>query len=543
MYNSLAEVTMRRFVLAIAAPAAMILALGAASVARAPRAGEACEATPAACERAALGKEAPATAPASSREPVAESAAAKPPTDGRRPNIIFILTDDLAWNLVPYMPHVRKMQQDGVTFANAFVTDSLCCPSRTSIFTGRYPHDTGIFRNVGEDGGYSGFHRRGLEQASFAVALSAAGYRTAMLGKYLNGYAPEKNPPEPGWTTWAVAGHAYPEFNYSLNRDGKVHHYGHKPGDYLTDVLSGLAARFIKQSAGTPFFVEVATFAPHAPYTPAPRDASAFPHLRAPRSPAFNFAPEANAPRWLLPHRDRPLSKADIAGIDGDFRKRAQSVLAVDAMIGALQAAVAEIGAEKNTYFIFSSDNGLHMGEHRLMPGKKTAFDSDIRVPLIVTGPGVPADVTVQEIAENIDLNPTFIELAGASTSSSVDGHSLALLLHGNKPLRWRTVALIEHHHGPANDASDPDTSAARSGNPTTYEALRSRTFLYVEYEDGEKEHYDLITDPHELHNNFASLSAADKKGLHETLAAVKNCHNARSCQAAERPTESLTQH
>jgi N-acetylglucosamine-6-sulfatase len=420
------------------------------------------------------------------------------------------------------------MQQDGVTFVNAFVTDSLCCPSRSSIFTGRYPHNTGIFRNGGEDGGFTGFKRRGLEQSSFAVALSAAGYRTAMLGKYLNGYLPGKNPPEPGWTTWAVAGAAYHEFNYALNRDGKLHRHGNKPEDYLTDVLSGLATRFIKQSADAPFFVEIATYAPHTPYTPAPRDANAFPGLRAPRTQAFNALPDERAPPWLRMHRTRPLTTADVANIDAEFRKRAQSVLAVDLMIAALQQAVAAIGAEKNTYFVFSSDNGLHMGEHRLMPGKQTAFDTDIRVPLIVTGPGVPAGVTLQEIVENIDLHPTFVQ-------------SLVPLMHGHPPLRWRTVALVEHHHGPDADKSDPDAPAPHSGNPPTYEAIRSRDFLYVEYDDGEREHYDIAADPNELHNNFAGLSEAVKNALHETVAAVKNCRGSKSCQAAERPSETLT--
>jgi N-acetylglucosamine-6-sulfatase len=509
---------MIRILLALAATASMVL--GAASTGNAPRAGEGCQA--AACEKAV--------------EKIAAVGATAP-----RPNIIFILTDDLAWNLVQYMPHVRKMQQDGVTFANAFVTDSLCCPSRSSIFTGRYPHNTGIFRNGGEDGGFSGFQRRGLEQASFAGPLTAAGYRTAMLGKYLNGYLPEKNAPEPGWTNWAVAGAAYHEFNYTLNRDGKLHHHGSKPQDYLTDVLSGLGTHLIKQSADAPFFIEIATFAPHTPYTPAPRDANAFPGLRAPRTEAFNALPDESSPPWLRAHRTRPLTKADIAEIDSQFRKRVQAVQAVDQMIGALQQAVAAIGAEKNTYFVFSSDNGLHMGEHRLMPGKQTAFDTDIRVPLIVTGPGVPAGITVQEIVENIDLHPTFAEIAGAAPSASVDGQSLVPLMHGHRPLRWRTVALVEHHHGPNVDKSDPDEPAPHSGNPPTYEAIRSRDFLYVEYEDGEREHYDIATDPNELHNNFAALSEPVKNALHETAMAVKNCHGAKSCQAAERPTETLT--
>ena len=213
-----------------------------------------------------------------------------------RPNIVFILTDDLSMNLVQFMPHVLEMQRHGATFANYFVTDSLCCPSRSSIFTGRYPHNTGVFRNTGNDGGYLVFRDRGHEQATFATALSAAGYRTAMLGKYLNGYLPAIHPPAPGWTTWAVAGNGYPEFNYNLNQDGRILHYGDKPSDYLTDVLSARAVKFIKEADGSPFFIEIATFAPHAPYTPAPRDANALPGLQAPRTPAFNAAADADSP-------------------------------------------------------------------------------------------------------------------------------------------------------------------------------------------------------------------------------------------------------
>jgi N-acetylglucosamine-6-sulfatase len=446
---------------------------------------------------------------------------------GARPNIVFVLTDDLAWNLVQYMPHVLKMQQEGATFANYFVTDSLCCPSRSSIFTGRFPHDTGIFRNTGKDGGYLAFHNRGHEQATFAAALSAAGYRTAMLGKYLNGYLPAQHPPAPGWSTWAVAGNGYAGFRYSLNQDGSVVQYGDKPADYMTDVLSGVAVRFIKQSVGAPFFIEIATFAPHAPYTPAPRDGAALPAVRAPRTPAFDAAPDADAPKWLRSHPQ--LSDADVARIDKDFRKRAQSVLAIDTMIGELQAAVAAIGAENNTYFVFSSDNGYHMGEHRLMPGKMTAFDTDIHVPLIVTGPGVPAGLALDEIVENIDLCSTFTELGGASAPASVDGRSLVPLLRGQKVPQWRTLALVEHR-GPHKDPSDPDAPSPRGGNPTTYEAIRSRTSVYVEYDDGEKEYHDRVTDPQELRNTFSSLPANEKTELGAMLDAMKRCHGDASC-------------
>jgi hypothetical protein len=247
-----------------------------------------------------------------------------PLASARRPNIVFILTDDLAMNLVQYMPRVLRMQKEGVSFANYFVSDSLCCPSRSSIFTGRYPHDTGIFRNVGPDGGFLSFRHRGHEQVTFATALSAAGYRTAMLSKYLNGYLPARHSAAPGWTTWAVAGNGYPGFNYNLNQDGAIVHYGGTATDYLTDVLSGLAVRFIKQAPGAPFWIEIATFAPHAPYTPAPRDAEALPGVRAPRSPAFNAAPDASAPQWLL--RGHPaLSDADVVRVAAQRGDEARS--------------------------------------------------------------------------------------------------------------------------------------------------------------------------------------------------------------------------
>jgi N-acetylglucosamine-6-sulfatase len=449
---------------------------------------------------------------------------------GGHANVVFVLTDDLAWNLVQFMPNVRRMQEEGATFRNFFVTDSLCCPSRTSILTGRYPHDTGVFRNTGDDGGYAAFRRRGNERVTFATALSAIGYRTAMLGKYLNGYLPEKHGVEPGWTSWAVAGNGYREFDYVLNVDGRLVRFGHGPADYLTDVLSGLAVRFIEKAAPSPFVIEVATFAPHAPYTPAPRHADAFPGLRAPRSAAFDAAPAPGAPRWLAAHP--PLSRADVDAIDGDFRKRAQSVLAVDAMIGWLRAAIAAKGLQGRTYLVFSSDNGYHMGEHRLLPGKMTAFDTDIHVPLIVTGPGVPAGLAVDEIAENVDLCPTFLELGGAEVPSTVDGRSLVPLLHGEKVPGWRSVALVEHH-GPDRDPSDPDLPALRSGNPTTYEAIRGRDFVYVEYADGEREHHDLAADPQELGNSFPGLPDAEKSAIHARLEGVKACQGGAGCRVA----------
>ena len=471
------------------------------------------------------------------------------------PNIVFVLTDDLSNNLVQFMPHVQALQRAGLTFTDYTVTDSLCCPSRSSILTGRFPHNTGIFTNgkggaagksraagkspaaTTPDGGFELFHANGEEKQTFATALQSVGYRTAMMGKYLNGYEPAATEGgsapyvPPGWNEWDVAGQGYQEFNYDLNENGHVVHHGSQPQDYLTDVLAGKGSDFIKSAADahSPFLLEVATFAPHGPYTPAPRDADAFPGMKAPRGPAFDLL-LTGAPAWLT--RFQPLTSLNVAKIDEGFRKRAQSVQAVDAMIGRLEDTLKAAGVADNTYLVFSSDNGYHMGEHRLNPGKMTAFDTDIQVPLVVAGPGVPAGRTLDELTQNIDLAPTFEALGGAATPANVDGRSLVPLLRGEPAGDWRTASLVEHH-GPDVDGRDPDFPAKGSGNPRSYEAIRTATSTYVEYANGETEYYDLTHDPDELHNTAARLPAADHARLHAALTALKSCHDATACWAA----------
>ena len=452
---------------------------------------------------------------------------------------MFVLTDDLAWNLVRYMPHVLQMQRQGVTFSNYFVTDSLCCPSRASILTGRFPHDTRVFDNSPPEGGYSVFHERGEERETFAVALQRRGYRTALMGKYLNGYKPAAHEGAgtayvpPGWSEWDVAGNGYPEYGYRMNSDGRVRTYGYRASDYLTNVLAGKGIAFIDRSAAQrrPFLLELATFAPHAPYTPAPSDVKSFPGLHAPRTPAFNTV-GSNEPAWLS--RFAPLGSAQIASIDRAFRRRAQAVQAVDRMIAEIEAELAAKGLARNTYIVFSSDNGLHMGEHRLQPGKLTAFDTDIRVPLIVTGPAVPAGTAVKQLAENIDLCPSFEQLAGAPVPASVDGRSLLALMHGRRPSAWRKEILVEHH-GRVVDRGDPDLPTQGAGNPPSYEAIRSEHSLFVEYTTGEREYYDLRRDPFELNNIASTLSPAHLSGLQRTLLGIANCHGMRACRRAQR--------
>jgi len=392
----------------------------------------------------------------------------------KKPNIVFILADDLSSNLVPYMSNVLAMQKEGTSFSNYFVTDSQCCPSRSSIFTGKFPHNTGVFTNDEPNGGYNVFAARGNEPLTFAVALQKGGYKTAMLGKYLNEYNPRKNGVPAGWSEWDVAGNAYREFNYELNQNGHIVKYRRQPRDYLTDVLAGLADAFIRKSAPGPFLIEIATFAPHYPYIPAPRDANKFPGLTEPRSAAFGARPGPDAPNWLkvIP----PLRPFDIKEIDRAFRMRVQSVQAIDKMIGQIWSTLAAIG-DDNTYIIFSSDNGLHMGEYSLRPGKMTPFETDIHVPFVVIGPRVPKGHVVDAIVENVDLCSTFAELGGASLPISPDGHSLVPFLRGSPVKDWRHVALIEHRR-PLPNPSDPDAPIPDAANPTSYEALRTSSLV-----------------------------------------------------------------
>ena len=454
----------------------------------------------------------------------------RPHDAGSQPNIVFVLTDDLSMNLISHMPHVLSLQRAGTTMSHYYVVDSLCCPSRSSIFTGQYPHDDGVFTNHPPDGGYDAYNKHGNEQRAFAIALRGQGYRTALMGKYLNGYQPTDDPP-PGYDEWDVAGNGYPEFNYTLNQNGITQSYGHAARDYLVDVLSTDAAAFIRTSAsaGKPFFLEVATFAPHKPYTPAPRYAHAEPNLTYPRTPAYDTLP-TNPPPWLrhLP----PLTAPWQARIDQDYRQRVRADLAVDDLIANLRKTLRAEGVAGNTYFVFSSDNGYHMGEYRLLPGKQTAFDTDIHVPLVVTGPGVPAGATVAALASNIDLAPTFETLGGAPIGAHVDGVSLAPLWHGAAaPANWRQAILVEHH-GPNDAKGDPDRQGRRSGDPPTYEALRTADALYVRYADGAQEYYDTTRDPYEQHN---LASQGVPASLTRALPALAHCHGAAQCAAAAR--------
>ncbi|WP_200800260.1 sulfatase family protein [Jatrophihabitans endophyticus] len=397
---------------------------------------------------------------------------------------------------------------------------------RSAIFTGQYPHDDGVFTNTGNDGGYGAYNANGDQAKAFAVALHKNGYRTGFMGKYLNGYQPT-DPVPPGWDEWDVAGNGYPEFNYDLNQNGTVHHYGTQPQDYLTDVVSKKGSAFIT-SATKPFALEIATFAPHAPYTPAPRDVGSAKGVTYPKTPAYDAKP-TDPPSWLA---GRPaLTTAQQDNLAAAYRKRVAAVQSVDDMIGNLQSALRAKGVAKNTYVVFSSDNGYHMGEYRLLAGKQTAFDTDVHVPLVVTGPKVPAGHSSDQLASNIDLAPTFESLTHSTVGSGVDGTDLSPLWHGGHPADWQQAVLVEHH-GPNDGADDPDRQNAKHANPPSYEAVRTADALYVEYANGQREYYDTTKDPAELHNQ---AKEGVPSALPRTLHALVHCHGSRACQQAAR--------
>jgi N-acetylglucosamine-6-sulfatase len=470
----------------------------------------------------------------------------------RRPNIVFILTDDLSWNLVTpqIAPHIAALERQGETYNHYFVADSLCCPSRSTIFTGLFPHDTKVATNLPPDGGFGKFQQEGLANRTYATALEAAGYRTSMLGKYLNGYGdPAMNattaPVPPGWTDWHVSNSSgYGEFNFDLNDNGTTNRYTGQ-NNYGVDVLNTDAQSFIKRSSGTPFALEVATFAPHQPYTPAPRNRNDFPGLTEPRDPSFGTN-NTDPPAWL--GQRAPLTDKKMATMDARYRERAQAVESVDKLLADTEATLAAEHELDNTYLVFSSDNGYHLGQHRLVQGKQTAFDTDIRVPLIISGPGVPAGRVMSQVVQNVDLYPTFVQLSGAKPAMPVEGASLVPLLHpGKKEPSWRSVALVEHQ---GNDSPDDPDFEGGGSNPTSYHAIRISArhlpgfdgpveAVYVAYEDSrhETEFYNIAKDPYEIHNVAATLTAAQRAELNTILDGLADCHTQAACWSSSAPT------
>jgi arylsulfatase A-like enzyme len=336
-----------------------------------------------------------------------------------------------------------------------------------------------------------------------------------LFGEYLNYYLDE-DPTHvpPGWDEWHARGDiAY--YEYELNENGEIVSYGNETEDYFTDVLSRKATEFVRRatSDSQPFFLYLAPAAPHEPAIPAERHQGVFADEEAPRPPSFDEEDVSDKPSWI--REIDGLSDEQISEIDDRYRNWLASMLAVDEMVASLVQELDIVGELDNTFIFFTSDNGYHQGEHLIDYGKNTPYEESARVPLFVRGPGVAAGSKVERLALNTDFAPTFADLAGIE--SSADGRSLAPLLRGEDPV-WRSAVLLEGFSG---------------GNPPSYEAVRTETHKYVEYDNGETELYDLEADPYELENLPKIADPFLVADLNTKLNALRSCAGD-ECQKAE---------
>jgi arylsulfatase A-like enzyme len=411
--------------------------------------------------------------------PGAEEAAAKP-------NVVVVMTDDQTLAQMSAMPRTRRLiGHAGTTFDRFYATDPLCCPSRATFFSGQYAHNTGVISNGGPNA-LAAFD----ERKTLAVWLQDAGYRTAFVGKYLNGYGlADQEAVPPGWSEW----HALLEpstqdyFDYDVNENGEVRHYGADPEDYKSRVIGHLAVDAIRHGdrANRPLFLYVGFNAPHAPSTPAPRDAGSFDGVQAPRSPAFNEPDVSDKPAFI---RDRPPLEADaFARIDARNERALESLKEVDRQVAKIVEALRSRGELGNTYLFFTSDNGYLDGEHRVEFGKLLPYDPSSRVPLLVRGPGVETDTVSEALVGNIDLAPTILAISDAEADLDMDG----------RPLPGLPSGPAKPGHRPLVIESLVRDRSTFYGYP--YSAIRTGRWLYVEYETGDRELYDLTNDPDQL--------------------------------------------
>jgi arylsulfatase A-like enzyme len=414
---------------------------------------------------------------------VAVEVAARP---GHQPNLILIVTDDQRADTLFAMPNVeRLLGQHGVTFDNAFVTTSLCCPSRASILTGQLSRHTGVYNDVPPMGGAPAFHDR----STLATWLHDTGYRTALIGKYLNDYS--SLPPgyvPPGWDEWdAIQQEPVTRYyDYTLSENGRTERFGRAPADYSTNILGALARRFVR-TARPPFFLYFAPIAPHVPAVPAHRDVRSFAGREAVRGVSFDERDISDKP-WSGTY-GRAIGPR-LGGVYDHVREHMlESLQAVDRAVATIVAGLAARGQLDDTVIAYTSDNGYLLGEHRLL-GKVWPYSESIRVPLVFRLPGQAAAGRVdRHLALNIDLAPTLAELAGVSPSLPEDGRSLVALLEG-RVVPWRN-AFLEEFLG----------RQLVPNIPPPFEAVRTERYLYVEYRNGWRELYDLRVDPFELSN------------------------------------------
>jgi N-acetylglucosamine-6-sulfatase len=444
-----------------------------------------------------------------------------------RPSIVVILSDDEDVASHRVMERTRALIEDqGTVLENYFVTYSFCCPSRTTILRGQYPHNHRIEGNEWPAGGFEKFTALGLGGSTVATWLQQAGYRTAFLGKLMNGYEPEKHKPLPGWDEWYGVGGKLTNFNYTLNENGKVVAYGDEPDDHLTDVLARKAADVIRRTdRDQPLFLYIAPYDPHSPATPAPRHAGRYADEPLPEPPSFDEPDVSDKPSYVADLS--PLAAWQTQALTTHNRERLRALRAVDDLVATVVGALDETGRLDDTYVVYTSDNGFHMGQHRLFIGKTTAYEEDIRVPMAVRGPGVPAGQRLGQMVLNNDLAPTFAAIAGVEPPSFVDGRSFLKLL--TKPeTPWRRSFLIERRQMETHEIA----------GKAIIDGIRTAKHTYVEYGTGEREFYDLEKDPFQLANQARTADPALLQAFAARLAELKNCASINCRMLEDLPVE-----
>ncbi len=524
---------------------------------------------------------------------------------GQKPNFVVIQTDDQTLDQLyatyaptgaAVMPNtLASIGAKGIAFNRYYVSYPLCCPSRVSLLTGRYAHNHNVRGNVPPNGGFTGFANRQAYSHNVATWLQGAGYRTIHIGKFLNGYGDEpydngQNVP-PGWTAWhtvlkADTDHYF--YGYTLNDNGSIdgpfgdsgswetREYGVRddfgcpfaplnglPCLYETDVLTRIASEEMLGTAETqPFDLQLDYTAPHGDFRrpagpePATRHYEIFAGAPYPHGPSegFNEGNVNDKPRFI--REASYLSPTETHTYRVYYQNALASLRAIDEGVQQVVNTLGAMHRLRNTYIIFTSDNGFFYGEHRLTGGKFLAYEPSTHLPFLMRGPGIKPGTSTGELASNLDVAPTILELAGVEADKSIDGRSLVpyLLdpeLRTRRPLLFEsfveTADVEENGGGPAATptplaqgvAGGGDSVNSRSNQasasivapPKDYEGIRLGPYKYIEWPDGEKELYDITKDPYELNNkirdkNFGPIRAF----LHSQLIRLETCIG-RTCQ------------
>ena len=452
-----------------------------------------------------------------------QAARAKP-----RPNVIVIETDDQTQEEMRVMRNTLSLiGAQGTTFDNNFVTLSLCCPSRATFLTGQYAHNNGVLTNAMPTGGFQKLDHTN----TLPVWLQRAGYNTALVGKYLNGYRFADGIP-PGWTEFH-GGVNLGFFNWTLNDNGTLVRYGSAATDYQTDVLSAKAVDVIKRRVpeSKPLFMWVTYHAPHSGGPREPDDPTGlatvnvgryrnfFASQQLPSMPSFNEADVSDKPIGV---RNRPVMGAQrVAAIREAYQQQLESLLSVDDGVKAIIDALRAAGELSNTLLVFTDDNGFFHGQHRVPSGKVLLYEPSIRVPLLMRGPGVPKNKHLGQMVANIDLAPTIVALTGATARRKMDGVSLLPL--ALDPSQGQDRALLLE-------------AVSRNSARPAYEAIRTPRWLWVEYHNGSRELYDLDEDPFQLRSRQGDPALAGVQAdLAGRLAALRKCSGAGCRQTVPR--------